>query len=216
MTCEANSTVFPKWNASDSNACVVNYCMNIMDIARKESCGKCVLCREGTWQVHKILKDITEGNSKSEDFELLLDILEQINKCASCEMSRTAALICINLMKEYEEEWDKHIRRKRCSNMICKCSYTLYVDPQLCDGCGKCLESCSQGAIAGGADMIHVIDTNVCNKCMICVSVCPKGAIKKAGTIKPMLPNEPVQVGSFNQTPQGQEDGITRRRRRRQ
>lgn len=216
MTCKANSTIFQKWNNSDSNACVVDYCMNIMNTARKESCGKCVLCREGTWQVYKIIKDITEGNGNSDDFELLIDILEHIKKNASCEMSRTAASTVMDLMKTYEEEWDKHIRRKRCSNLVCKGSYTLYVDPQLCDGCGECLKNCSIGAIAGGEGMIHVINPDICNKCMACVSVCPKGAINKAGTVKPKLPNEPVPTGSFGCNSDNQESEMRRRRRRRE
>ena len=215
MICEANSALLPSWDASDTNACVVDYCLKLMDIARKESCGKCVLCREGTWQVYEIIKDITKGNAQTEDFKLLPDVLGQIRKSANCEMSRTAACICMDLMKTYEEEWDMHIRRKRCSNLVCKGTYTLYVDPQLCDGCGKCLESCPQGAIAGGAGMIHVINTDNCSKSMICVSVCPKGAIKKAGAVKPKLPGEPVPVGSLSQTEDSQEGETTRRRRRR-
>lgn len=214
MICEAKNTVFSRWDDSDSNACVVNYCMSIMDTARKESCGKCILCREGTWQVYEIIKDITEGNARSEDFELLLDVLSQIKKSANCEMSRTAASLCMDLMETYEEEWDKHIRRKRCSNLVCKGTYTLYVDPNICDGCGKCLESCPKGAIAGGKEMIHVINPDLCKKSMVCVSACPKGAIKKAGVVKPKLPSEPVPVGSLSQTSDSQEGESTRRRRR--
>lgn len=214
MICESSSTIFPSWDDSDLSACVVDYCLNVMEVARKESCGKCVLCREGTGQVVEIIKDITKGNALSEDFELLIDVIGQIKANASCEMSKTAASICLELMKTREEEWDLHIRRKRCSNLVCKGSYTLYVDPELCDGCGKCLESCPQGAITGGDQMIHVIEPNICNKSLVCASICPKGAIKKAGAVKPKLPNEPVPVGSFGQSADTQEDGNTRRRRR--
>lgn len=215
MICETKSTVLPKWDASNAvNVCVVDYCMKVMDVARKEACGKCVLCREGTLQVYKILKDITEGNARSDDYELLLELLEHISKYASCEMSRTAASICIDLMKTYEEEWDKHIRRKRCSNLICKGMYTLYIDPQVCNGCGKCVEVCPKKAIVGGNEMIHIIDTGLCNKCGACIDVCPKDAIKKAGTILPKLPSEPVPVGSFSQISKGSSEGGMRRRRR--
>lgn len=214
MICEASSTAFLGWDDSDLSTCVVDYCMNVMDVARKESCGKCVLCREGTWQIYEIIKDITKGNAEREDFELLLDVLGQIKANAGCEMSRTAASICMNLMKAHEEEWDLHIRRKRCSNLVCKGTYTLYVDPELCDGCGKCRECCPQGAIAGGDKMIHVINTDLCNKSMVCISVCPKGAIKKAGVVKPKLPSEPILVDSFNQSSDSEEGGTTRRRRR--
>lgn len=214
MDCEKKSVVFEKWKDLDHNRCVVDFCLKMMDACRKESCGKDVLCREGTWQVYEIIKDITEGNPQSNDYELLMDLLEQIKDNASCEMSRTAASTCMELMIKYEDEWDKHIRRKRCTNLVCKGSYTLYIDPQICDGCGICLEKCPQGAIVGGPQMIHVIDTKKCNKSLICMEICPKDAIKKAGTILPKLPKEPVPVGSFNKEPD-EKGGMRRRRRRR-
>jgi NAD-dependent dihydropyrimidine dehydrogenase PreA subunit len=216
MICNENSTLLPSWDASNSSACVVDYCMNLMDIARKETCGKCVFCREGTLQIYEIIKEITEGNAESGDAELLLDVLSQIEKGGSCEMSKTAASRCIEMMKTYEEDWDLHIRRKRCSKLVCKGMYTLYIDPQLCDGCGKCLEVCSDGNILGGTGMIHVIQGSSGNdKAKELIAVCPKGAIKKAGAVKPKLPSEPVPVGSFGQDGGDSEEGTGRRRRRR-
>lgn len=215
MICHANSEIFPKWK-EDKDACSVDYCMKIMQAAKEESCGKCILCREGSWQVYKIIKDITEGNAESEDYELLMDLLEQIKKHSSCDMSRTAAFICMDMMKRYENEWDQHIRRKLCSNLVCKGTFTLYIDPNLCDGCGKCLEGCGQGAIKGGDKMIHIINTDRCKKSMECISVCPKEAIKKAGSIKPKTPMELIPVGSFGRPSDKVEGGGRRRRRRRE
>ncbi|HHV10606.1 MAG TPA: 4Fe-4S binding protein [Clostridiales bacterium] len=214
MICDKDSKIFTKWEEAGKEACVVDYCMNLMGTAKNESCGKCVLCREGTWQVYQIMRDITEGKAESEDFELLADLLGQIQNYASCEMSRNAAAVCMELLKSHEEEWDMHIRRKRCTNLVCKGTYTLYVDPDICDGCGQCLKSCPQEAIDGGDGLIHVIRTDQCNKSMVCVSVCPKAAIKKAGAVKPKIPGEPVPVGSFGAS-EGSGEGGGRRRRRR-
>ncbi len=138
-----------------------------------------MLCREGTWQVYKIIEDITLGNPKSGDYELLLELLEQISENSSCEMAREAGKTTLKLMKDYEEEWDLHIRRKKCSNMVCKGLYTVYIDPALCDGCGLCLSKCPEKAISGGKDLIHVIDFSLCKKSLKCIEVCPKGAVKK-------------------------------------
>jgi NADH-quinone oxidoreductase subunit F len=189
--------------------------MRVMDVARRETCGKCVLCREGTLQVYRILKDITEGKAQSGDYELLLELLQCIGKYASCEMAREAASRCLDCMQNYEEEWDKHIRRKRCSNLICKGMYTVYVDPRACEGCGRCVEVCPRGAIAGGAGLIHVIDVQICDKCLACVEICPAGAVKKAGAVLPRVPRTPVPVGSFDKVTDGSSEGGMRRRRRR-
>ncbi len=111
---------FPQWDETDTNSCVVDYCANIMDNARKESCGRSVLCREGTWQAYEIIKGIADGDGRSDDIELLKELLEHIKKYENCDMSRDAADLCLNLVEKYEDEWGKHLRRKICSNMICK------------------------------------------------------------------------------------------------
>lgn len=199
----------------DGSACAVDFSKALMDFARRESCGKCVLCREGTWQAYEIIKDITEGKAEGDDFELLTELLEQISGNAGCEMSIEAASVCLGLLRNYQDEWDQHIRRKRCTNLICKASFTVYIAPERCDGCGKCTETCRSEAISGGENLIHVIQTEKCSKCMLCADICPKGAIKKAGAVKPKVPAEPVPVGSFGEAGSSNEEGTGMRRRRR-
>lgn len=111
---------FPQWDENDNNLCVVNYCANIMLMAKQESCGKSVLCREGTWQVYEIIKGISGGEGRSDDIELLKELVEQIKTHGNCQMSKDAASICLNLIEQYEDEWNKHLKRKICSNMVCK------------------------------------------------------------------------------------------------
>lgn len=218
MICDITSRVLPEIKEeafSDGSACAVDFGMKLMDTARRESCGKCVLCREGTWQVYEIIRDITEGKAESDDYELLTELLEQIKENGGCEMSARAASLCLGLLRNYQNEWDQHIRRKRCTNLICRASYTVFIAPELCDGCGKCLEACPGEAILGGRNMIHVIKTESCSKCMLCAEVCPKSAIKKVGVVKPKVPAEPVPVGSFGDSGGGNEEGTVMRRRRR-
>lgn len=215
MTCKTTDALLPLWNPPGSGGCPVDYCKQVMNTARQESCGQCVFCREGTWQIYEIIRDITNGNSESDDYELLLDILVQIEGGTSCGLAREAAARCISSLKAEEEEWEKHIRRKRCTNLVCRCSYTLYIDPQTCDGCGICLKNCPDGVIAGGAGMIHVINKDHPRYHLLTIATCPKDAIKKAGPVKPKLPEAPMPVGSFAKENQGEEGESTRRRRRR-
>lgn len=218
MSCDVTGILLPNLPEapqSDESFCAVDFGRRLMDAARRESCGKCVLCREGTWQAYEILHDITEGKGQNDDVELLFELLEQIGSSGGCEMSVKAASLCLGLLRNYQEDWNLHIRRKRCTNLICKASYTVYIAPELCDGCGKCTEVCPDNAILGGENLIHVIQGERCSKCMLCVGVCPKGAVKKAGAVKPKVPTEPIPVGSFGGASGSSEEGTSMRRRRR-
>jgi NADH-quinone oxidoreductase subunit F len=212
MICTKEKIAFPEYIA-DGN-CPVDFCKKIMKSISEQTCGEDVLCREGTLQVFEVLDTISQGHPEEKDYELLLEILNSIKKYGSCASSRGGAEICINIIEECENEVDKHINRKVCTNLICTGCYTLYIDPAICDGCGECIKACDYESILGKEGYIHVINTKKCIKCGECITVCPKEAVKKAGTIKPEISTEPVPVGSFSQDG-GNEGGNTGRRRRR-
>ena len=96
---------------------------------------------------------------------------------------RTAELIKASLETHYDE-WYDHLTRKRCKAMECPACYTLYIDPALCNGCGKCLGAAPENAVVGGEGMIHVIKKDLlAMKTGEFAAVCPVGAIKKAGLV---------------------------------
>jgi len=218
MICETKGITAIEWNDDDyinGTACVVEYSRALMELVKKESCGKDVFCREGTWQISEIIADITNGKGEADDIDLVKELLELLSENINCRMSSSAAAQCLDLMNRYRDEWELHLRKKRCTNLICKPSFILYISPELCDGCEKCTSVCPVDAIAGGKDLIHVIDSETCTKCMKCVDICPKSAIKTvaASGLKPKVPEAPVPVGSF-ETDNKEENGYMRRRRR--
>ena len=192
----------------DTGVCPVEASLKIATEALKNSCGKGVMCRDGLRQVYLILADIVNGRGKADDYELLDEILGVIVECADCDLSYTAAFTIQNLMHENQSDFEEHIKRKSCKNLICVGCHTVHINAALCKGSGECIKACPAGAIKGGEDLFSVIDQAKCTKCNICIDKCPNGAIKGAGFIKPQGPTEPGPVGSFGAAAGG------RRRRR--
>jgi NADH-quinone oxidoreductase subunit F len=193
-------------------ACPVDEAMRQMQRAAASSCGRDVFCREGTRQVQTILADLTTGKGESADLELIDELCSLIAANASCGMAATSALRTLDLLRGRTEEWELHLRRKRCTSLTCEMSYTIYIAPDDCNGCGECLPLCPEAAITGSEGLIHVVVTDSCTKCLACLPVCPTTAVRKAGPIKPRVPVSPVPVGSFTADDAG--GGMTRRRRR--
>ena len=191
--------------------CPVCEAARIARKAHNSVCGHGTFCRDGMYQLYLIPEDISKGQGSVEDLDLLKDCCELIITANECELSvRTAELVKASLEANYDE-WYDHLTRKRCKAMECPACYSLYIDPNTCDGCGKCVAAAPANAIAGGEGMIHVVKKDLMEmKTGDFASVCPVGAIKKCGAIKPPMPTDPVPVGSFGAAAAG---GGRRRRR---
>lgn len=204
-----------EYKRRQENPCSVDKIREFTDSARRASCGECVICREGILQINMISEAISNGKGRDGDIEILDEISENLIIGSCCDYGREIGKIIKNIIGQSREEFEKHIKRKKCDALICKKFFTYYVSPEKCDGCGKCAGECPKGAIAGGENLIHVIDSSICDRCGKCAIVCEKSAIQKAGTMVPGLPSEPVAVGSFKAGKQNGGLMAGRRRRRR-
>ena len=177
--------------------CPVHWAAGYAAAAVHESCGESTICRDGLVQVLTILSDIENGKGRPEDPRLLEDICQVIIADGDCQLSVKAADNILKALHASPEVFEEHCVRKICKMMVCSGCYSLYIDPAVCNGCGNCAKQVEDGAVAGGPGMIHVIRDDTKLKNTEYSSICPCGAIKKAGAVKPMLPEAPVPVGSF-------------------
>jgi len=191
--------------------CPVDWALSVTAYAVHENCGRSVICRDGIKQIHTIIKDITEDRTESSDLELLRDLCVTLKDYGDCDLTYKAADLVLISMDKYSDEWDKHVKRKRCTALVCKKYYTVHIDPAKCKGNGACIAVCPEGAIKGGEGLISVVDNEKCTRCGKCFDACSECAVIKAGAIKPRVPEEPVPVGSVGDG----DDGAGRRRRRR-
>ena len=163
----------------DKKTCMVEVARFFMDFTQKESCGKCVPCREGTKRMLEILNRIVDGKGEDGDIELLRELGEAISKTALCGLGKTAAGPVLSTLKYFEDEYRAHIYDKKCPAGACQKLKTIYIDETLCKGCSKCARNCPVNAISGEIKKPFVIDQKKCIKCGACISNCPFKAIKE-------------------------------------
>ena len=164
----------------DENTCMVEVARFFMNFTQNESCGKCVPCREGTQRMLEILERIVAGKGKLEDLDLLLELADTISSTALCGLGKTAAFPVVSTIKNFRDEYVRHIVDKVCDTKTCTALKKIYIDKDLCKGCSKCARNCPVGAISGEIKSPFTIDQNKCIKCGACMEGCPFKAIKEA------------------------------------
>ena len=165
----------------DEDTCMVDVARYFINFLTDESCGKCVPCREGLRQMDKILTNITEGRGKEGDIELLEVLSETAVEASLCALGSTAPNPFRSTFRYFRDEYEAHIREKRCPALSCKELISYYIDPEKCRACLICLKNCPADAIDGGKKMIHIVDQEKCTNCGNCFEVCPAkfDAVKK-------------------------------------
>lgn len=163
----------------DEDTCMVDMARFFLEFTQRESCGKCIPCREGTKKMLDILIRITEGKGREEDIENLIYLGTQIKTASLCGLGQTAPNPVLTTLRYFRHEYEAHIREKRCPAGACKALITIKIDPAKCVGCTKCTKACPVNAITGTVKQPHVIDQALCIKCGACVEVCPFKAIDK-------------------------------------
>jgi NADH-quinone oxidoreductase subunit F len=148
-----------------------------MQFTQSESCGKCVLCREGTKQMLALLDDIMEGRATEETLGILEDLALTVQKGSLCGLGKTAPNPVLSTLKQFRDEYIAHVKEGRCPTGKCKGLTRLQIDPEVCNGCTLCARRCPAGAISGEKWKAHRIDQQVCTKCGLCLQSCKHHAI---------------------------------------
>ena len=163
----------------DDKTCMVEVARFFMNFTQNESCGKCVPCREGTKRMLEILERIVAGQGKDGDIDLLLELAETISATALCGLGKTAAQPVVSTIRYFRDEYEAHVKEKRCPTHNCQKLKRYYIDPQECKGCSKCARMCPVGAISGEIRSPFTIDPDKCIKCGACFGGCSFHAVKE-------------------------------------
>lgn len=161
----------------NNKTCMVNVARFFLEFTQRESCGKCVPCREGTEQMLTMLNDIVEGRATLKTLENLEDLAKAVQKASLCALGKTAPNPVLSTLKHFKEEYLAHVVDKRCPAGVCKALARFEILAQKCKGCGMCKRACPVQAITGEVGKPHHIDPKKCIKCGGCKSTCKFGAV---------------------------------------
>jgi NADH:ubiquinone oxidoreductase subunit F (NADH-binding)/(2Fe-2S) ferredoxin len=166
---------------TDENNCMVEMAKYFLAFTQAESCGKCVPCREGTKRMLDILEKITNGEGTEEDLVLLEDLSNVVVESSLCALGGSAPNPVLTTLKYFREEYEAHVKEKKCPAHVCKKLITYVIDPEICldkgHGCDVCRKNCPDGAVTGETKLVHAIDVMKCGRCGICYDVCKFDAI---------------------------------------
>ena len=163
----------------DEDDCMVDIAKFFLEFTVEESCGKCTPCRVGTRRMLEILEKITKGQATMEDLDKLEALCYYIKDNSLCGLGQTAPNPVLSTLRYFRDEYEAHIKEKRCPAGVCKALLSYVIDRDKCRGCTLCARTCPAGAIIGTVKNPHVIDPDKCVKCGACMEKCRFGAIYK-------------------------------------
>lgn len=161
----------------DQDTCMVDLARYFIDFLKDESCGQCNPCREGLKQMLGILTRICDGHGREGDIDLLEELGDMVAKASLCGLGTSAPNPVLTNIRYFRDEYEAHIRDRKCTAGVCKPLFYYEIDPELCTGCTLCAKRCPEEIISGEKKKPHQLDNDKCIKCGICYDVCKFNAV---------------------------------------
>jgi NADH:ubiquinone oxidoreductase subunit F (NADH-binding)/Pyruvate/2-oxoacid:ferredoxin oxidoreductase delta subunit len=171
----------------DENTCLVDMARFFMDFMQKQSCGKCIPCREGSKRTLKILDAICKrptgknGHSTLERFKGVMqleNIANVMQDTSLCGLGVNASNPVLSSLQWFREEFEEHVFDRHCRSGICRELRSYQIEVEKCPGCGLCAKRCPENAIIGTELHPYFIVEDKCSGCGQCIEACKFSAIK--------------------------------------
>lgn len=177
--------------------CMVAAAEEDLEAKRRAGCGKCTFCREGIVQIYTRIHEITNGKGDYPGLDIMKEIGEAMPYSCLCSAGQTGAGVVLDSLELFQDEYEQHIKKKKCPAGQCPAFINMYIDPDKCTGCGSCIPVCPQDCIEGLPGYIHIIEEIDCTKCGKCMAACDGQAIVRTVKRMPAIPDRLTRVGRF-------------------
>ncbi len=173
----------------DDQTCMVDVAKFFMDFIQRESCGKCIPCREGTRRMLEVLQRITRSRRSEHGVDALerfqgvmyLERLAGVIKDTSlCGLGQSAPNPVLSTLRWFRDEYEEHVFERRCRAGACTELLTYTIDADACNGCTLCAKRCPVGAVMGAPKSPHFIVQDKCIACGTCLTDCRLHAVVAA------------------------------------
>ena len=170
----------------DEDTCMVDVAKFFMDFIQRESCGKCVPCREGTRRMLEVLQSLSRARRNETQLQALerfrsvmylTRLAEVIQDTSLCGLGQSAPNPVLSTLRWFREEYDAHLYDRKCPAGACRELLTYTIDADKCKGCTLCLKKCPTEAIVGAVKSPHYVVEAKCIGCGTCVDVCRFDAV---------------------------------------
>ncbi len=161
----------------DERTCMVDTARFFTAFSVDESCGKCIPCREGLKVMYDKMTDIVEGRGKEGDVEDLEKLGRMIKSTSHCGLGQSAPNPILSTIRHFRNEYDAHVREKKCPAKVCVELLLFEVNPEKCKMCGICFRNCPVQAIEWEKKQVARINKEKCTKCKTCIANCRFDAI---------------------------------------
>ncbi|MCD4824925.1 MAG: 4Fe-4S binding protein, partial [Phycisphaerae bacterium] len=170
----------------DEDTCMVDVAKFFMDFIQRESCGKCIPCREGTRRMLETLERITSGrrgekqHGALERFRSVMylnRLAEVVQDTSLCGLGQTAPNPVVSTLRFFRDEYEAHVFERRCPAGVCTELVQYRIDADKCKGCTLCMKKCPADAIVGAVKKAHYIVADKCIGCGACMDACKFDAV---------------------------------------